>query len=574
MNQIESGKITPERIADRWLRIKTIKNPELQPVPKIPTPGNESIGQFVSEAYDLFEEHEDLMSNTKNNNNNVPTYLLYESPISTEEKTQLIKEGRIKSVLEAADPGHLSREIKERNKNRVKEIRHKLKVMFSTPEIYKAFREDLTRQITIRQNAREVLDLDEYVERLDITTIKLAREAQVGHRQLTTVQMDLIQDHQALKKTADERRRELLQDEDVVERVRILELLKYRKELQKDGFAETPSRKKYLKKIAVYWAEGKRILLTGETGTGKTEMIKHASQMLFGVKPEVATGHQNLSIYELLGKTGFKVNEGDVFKPSPLVRAMTGRDGQGQPFLFDEIDRAPNQSIMGIKTILNVRPGEKGVQVQVDSQESFDVGPEYAVSATANIKSEKYITATELDPAIVRVFDAPMEVDYMPPDEVIDLTMASLMDRQGRLHLSGKSMPFLKTLCEAASWTQDAYQGKKITTDPKAEKFLEARAQASTGKPATLQKAVIDPGRTLDMLKGWTIAQLNEVSFEDYLNGRIIDFINNRSYPEEDRYYLVEIFALKGFLKNHDVKKFMVSGLTQSTLNRWTGAKI
>jgi hypothetical protein len=277
----------------------------------------------------------------------------------------------------------------------------------------------------------------------------------------------------------------------------------------------------------------------------------------------------------LLGKTGFQVQVGDIFRPAPLIRAMTGREGQGQPFLFDEIDRAPNQAVMGIKTILNARPGEKGVKVQTDIAGSFNVGADYAVSATANIKSEKYTTATELDPAIVRIFDAPLDIDYMPAYEVYDLALALLMDKNCGLPLTERDARFtLRNLCDAASWIQDAYQGRKIVTDPASDSFLEARGQATTGKVATLKKALLDPGRTLDMLRGWSVAQTSGISFEDYINERVLEFINNRAYPEEDRYYLAEIFALKGFLRGYRVSQIMVAGLDQSTFDRWTGVPI
>ncbi len=252
---------------------------------------------------------------------------------------------------------------------------------------------------------------------------------------------------------------------------------------------------------------------------------------------------------------------------------MTGRNGKGQPFLFDEIDRAPNQAIMGIKTLLNIRPGEKGVKVQTDSNSSIDVGPDYAVSATANIKSDKYTTATELDPAIVRVFDAPITVDYMPPYEVYDLAIAYLMDKRGNIPLTRtEAGVVLKNLCDASYWIQLAFQSKKIATNPSGgNDYIKARGEASKGEPASLKKALLDPGRTLDMLSGWSAASAKGVNFQTFISEKVLEFINNRSYPEEDRYYLTEIFALKGFLKDRNVSEIMVSGLTQKTLNEWNG---
>lgn len=586
----ELGKIAPqaEKVAERWLRMQGIQKTEEQ---KLTSASGKLLGkvtealkskagatlaenptQVVNEAYDLLVEKDDLRNDVvaKQREAMEPGTT---NPLTIDQKRERIKQGKVSSILSSASSKEPAQEVVGRSQNRLKQIDERIDQIFSVPGTYDKFKEDLSRQVRVRHQGREVESLDEFIDGADITAVKLTREAQVRGRALTSVETQIVQDNQALREEAIQRKQELLKDPDVFDRVRILELQEYRRQMAEDHFAETPSRKVYLKKIETYWAEAKKVLLTGETGTGKTETIKHASQTLFGVAPESVTGHQDMSIYELLGKTGFKVQEGDVFRPAPLIRAMTGREGRGQPFLFDEIDRAPNQSVMGIKTILNARPGERGIRVQTDSAGSFNVGPDYAVAATANIKSEKYVTATELDPAIVRVFDAPMDVDYMPAPEVYDLALAALMDKRGGVPLSETdAKTYLKSLCDAASWIQDAYQGRRVTTDPSTGSFLEARGQAATDKAATLRKALLDPGRTLDMLKGWQASRVKGESFEAYLNQRVIEFINNRAYPEEDRYYLTEIFALKGFLKGRKASELMVSGLTQETLDRWSGA--
>ena len=579
--ELGKSQVPEEQVAKRWLRTKGVTPPqgekpsgflgrlketvvgkwETLPVPE----------QLVNQAYDLFAEGQDLKDDiyAKQRETMEPTQT--SEPLTLDQKKRLIRQGRISVLLPTSSALLPYKEVIGKSQARIEEINTQLDSIFAAPGIYDRFVQDLTHQVRVRHQAREVQGIDRFAENVELISIRLTREAR--GRTLTSVEQQVVDENRALAEEAQARKAELMRDPDVFDRVRILEIREYRGQLRDDRFAETPSRKRYLEKIERYWSEGKKVLLTGETGTGKTEIIKHASHKLFGVNPESVTGHQDLSIYELLGKTGFQVQVGDVFRPAPLIRAMTGRDGKGQPFLFDEIDRAPNQSVMGIKTILNARPGEKGVKVQTDTAGSFDVGPDYAVSATANIKSEKYTTATELDPAIVRVFDAPMDIDYMPAYEVYNLALASLMDKRGGIPLSeSDARVLLKNLCDAASWIQDAYQGRKVVTDPASGTFLEARGQAATGKAATLRKALLDPGRTLDMLRGWTAAQARGIAFEDYMNERILEFINNRAYPEEDRYYLTEIFALKGFLKGHKTSEVMVSGLDQSILDRWAGS--
>jgi len=572
-----------EQVAKRWLKMRGVTPPQGTEPAGILDKLKEAVGpkgkapqapeQLVGQAYDLFVEKQDLKDDIVAKQREVMEPATSSGTLSLEEKRKLIQQGRISALLPTAGEALPYKEVIGKSQTRIGEIDSQLDQVFTAPGIYDRFVQDLTHQVRVRHQAREARSLDRFVENTDLVSVRLTREGQVQGRTLTSIEQGIVRDNRTLREEAEKRKAELLKDPDVFDRVRILEIRELREQLLQDRFAETPSRKRYLEKIERYWAEGKKVLLTGETGTGKTEIIKHASNKLFGVNPESVTGHQDLSIYELLGKTGFQVQVGDVFRPAPLIRAMTGRDGKGQPFLFDEIDRAPNQSVMGIKTILNARPGEKGVKVQTDTAGSFNVGPDYAVSATANIKSEKYITATELDPAIVRVFNAPMDIDYMPAYEVYDLALASLMDKRGGVPLTeNDARVLLKNLCDASSWIQDAYQGRKIITDPASETFLEARGQAATGKAATLKKALLDPGRTLDMLRGWSAAQTRGITFEDYMNERILEFINNRAYPKEDRYYLTEIFALKGFLKGHKISELMVSGLDQGTLDRWAGS--
>ena len=592
MTSIEqAGKPKPQEVAHRWMKARGIHRP--------PEDGQNKVDAIepptlVSEAYDLFVERQDLRDQVVRSERQMlepkgtqqSTFAAVsaewdavlngkapERALSLDEKRELIRQGRVGTLMPTTDFEGSDVEIVGKSQARINELEGRLDQIFSTQQTYEMFQNDLSHQVGVRRNAREVTALGKFGQEAELLALKLSRRAQVAGRQLTSVEKQVIEDNQALRSEIDGRLAELVQDPEVFDQLRIMELQKYRRQLEKDHYAETPSRQEYLKRIEGYWAEGKKVLLSGETGTGKTEMVKHASNKLFGVNPEPVTGHQDMSIYELLGKTGFQVQVGDVFRPAPLIRAMTGRNGRGQPFLFDEIDRAPNQAVMGIKTILNARPGEKGIRVQTDTAGSFDVGPDYAVSATANIKSEKYATATELDPAIVRVFDAPLEIGYMPADEVYDLALASLLDRRGGVPLSEQdAKTILKNLCDAASWVQDTYQGRKVVTDLKSGKILEARGQGSTGHSASLKKALLDPGRTIDMLNGWSGASVRGASFEDYTNERVLEFINNRAYPEDDRYYLTEIFALKGFLKGIRVDQLSVPGLTQAVLDRWTGS--
>jgi hypothetical protein len=135
----------------------------------------------------------------------------------------------------------------------------------------------------------------------------------------------------------------------------------------------------------------------------------------------------------------------------------------------------------------------------------------------------------------------------------------------------------LKDLCDASAWIQQAYLGEKVVTDEARGGFLEARGGATTGKPASLKEAVLDPGRVIGMLKGWDFARLEGKDLRTFLDDQIIGFINNENFPEDDRYYLIEIFALRGFLKGRNINEFEVrtgtdaGDFNQRVFESWTG---
>ncbi len=166
-----------------------------------------------------------------------------------------------------------------------------------------------------------------------------------------------VSEYKDLTQAAQQRIEDLMEEQDVRLQVRYMELRKYRKELNSDGFVETPSRKKYITELEMLWSQGKKVLVTGATGTGKTEFVRHASRRMFGIKPFEITGHEKMTPYELLGRTGMTGGQ-DVYRPSKLIQAMVAEGEQGAPFLYDEMDASPNQANIALKTILNDGPGD------------------------------------------------------------------------------------------------------------------------------------------------------------------------------------------------------------------------
>ena len=571
-----------EQVAKRWLKMRGVTPPQEAEPAGFLDKLKEAVGlkgkapqapeQLVGQAYDLFVEKQDLKDDIVAKQREVMEPATFSQPLSLEEKKKLIRHGRISALLTTAGEEALPyKEVIGKSQARIGEIDNQLDQVFTAPGIYDRFVQNLTHQVRVRHQAREARSLDRFVENTDLVSVRLTREGQVQGRTLTSVEQSVVRDNRTLREEAEKRKAELLKDPDVFDRVRIMTLKEYQQQLREDNFAETPSRTELIEKIEDAWKNGEKVLLTGHTGTGKTQVYAYASRKLYGEDPEVIPGNEDIGYYQIVGAVGFEKDK-DVPRSGSLVQAMTGRNGKGKPWLIDEITRIPGRQVASAKWLFGLRPGTKNIKPYPNQPLIVDVGTDYSGGATANIKhAEHGYQVYELDPAITREFTQPVRVDYIPAWEVYDLTLATLMDRRGGIPLSEKeARTLLKDLCDVAGATQQGFQGKKMIVGDTA---IEDRRDASTGKTPSLKKAVLDPGWVLKIMKGWSGAMGKGITFESYLQERVLEYINNEDYPDNDRYYLTRIFALKGLLNGRTANEFFVSGLTDEVLSRWSGGK-
>jgi MoxR-like ATPase len=101
--------------------------------------------------------------------------------------------------------------------------------------------------------------------------------------------------------------------------------------------------------------KGIPVILEGEAGTGKTEMGKAAARIL-GRQLYRVDGDQELSTLKMQGwfDPPLVLQKGyswESFMPGPLSQAMM----QGGIFFFNEINRAPSETINGVLTALDER---------------------------------------------------------------------------------------------------------------------------------------------------------------------------------------------------------------------------
>lgn len=485
--------------------------------------------------------------------------------LSLQNKLDQIKSGNIRAAVAGGTISDVRERTLEGDLKELREVEQRVSDLTKYPQVaeqYARFREERVDKL---RKAKEVSVGLEATKQLELQQEQMARKTFLGSRQYSPGEQRIVDENKQIVKAIDERIDSLKKDPEIFDLARLRELQGYQKGLKSDRFAETPSREKYIDTVRQYWSQGKKVLLTGPTGGGKTELLMHASRSLFGEEPERLTGHELMTNYEVYGKTKGGVKEGQVtlmFGSAPFVRALE----RNVPFIFDEINVVPNKILMRLKTDLNARVGQQ-VTVQEDGDKRIVVGDRFAVGSTENVKSEKHSDREKLDPALVRMFES-VPIDYFPPAELYDIMLASLMDVRGGIKLSVKdATETLQGLCNATEWIQKSFLGQTVTTA--AGQILSARGQESVGKSATLREAILDPGKALDMLVGWEDARQDGLTFREFLNKRIVAFINNENFPEEDRYYLTEIFALQGFLRGVKVEEIRIAGLDQNTLNAW-----
>lgn len=486
--------------------------------------------------------------------------------MSLQDRLALIKQGGVHGVVSEISSQKVKNRALEHDLKKLRETEEKISELTKNTQVvaeYSKFREVRVEKL---RDAREVSEGQSAIKQLNLQQEKMARQVFLASRQYSPGERQIIDENKQIIQAIENRVSELKKNPEVFDLSRLRQLEGYQQGLKEDRFAETPSREKYIDQVRQYWSQGKKVLLTGSTGGGKTELLLHASRSLFGQEAERLTGHELMTNYEVYGKTKGGVVDGQMtlmFGAAPFIRALD----RNVPFVFDEINVVPNKILMRLKTDLNSRVGSK-VTIQEDSDKVIQVGDNFAVGATENVKSEKHIDREKLDPALVRMFE-PLAIDYFPPHELYDIMLSSMMDVRGGVKLSVKDAnDTLRQLCNATEWIQKAYLGQPINTG---SGVLEARGQASLGKPATLREAVLDPGKALDMLVGWEDAEKSGLTFKEFLNKRIVAFVNNENFPEEDRYYLAEIFALQGFLRGVKATDLRVAGLDQGTLDAWSG---
>lgn len=467
-----------------------------------------------------------------------------------------------------------------------------LATLNSNPEIRQSYQEFFHRQVEAVKQVSQLARIEQKINSLDDKVKKVSRQHSTG------LVSSYVKHH--LQSLKDEKSRLLEEKNDMLTNPesalgwRNHQLREYRQQWEQSHFVETPSRTEYIDHLQDLWADGKKVLATGPTGTGKTELVKRAAREYSG-EPEIISGHQGLTTYEVYGKPklgpgslteedqsrwGKKISETEDEGQRQFLLAQFQQQGgivsgfnlgklpqaaeDGRVVIYDEIDLIPSKTLLRHKADFNLRPGES-FTIQEDSNQTIKIKEGFAVTATANLKSAKHKERDEIDPAILRLLE-PMPVGFFPKDELYDLCLSTLIDRRGALEMSHKdASETLARLVEATVDIQEAYLGV-------ATKFYE-KGGGSTGKTAFLDKAILDPGRLLGMLAGFQREALRGTTFKAFVAQGLEDFVNNEAYTDKERFTLLNILTQHGFLLNRSQSDFLPAQMSAEEWQRHTRGK-
>lgn len=249
--------------------------------------------------------------------------------------------------------------------------------------------------------------------------------------------------------------------------------------------------------------------------------------------------------------TQFKSGTISDFFLGPIYRAMA----EGKPVIIDEINAIPHEVLISLNHILTRRVGDE-INIQQDSGRKVKVEEDFGIMATGNINQgqDVYKDREDMDPAFLSRLHK-IEYDYLPQktegsledevgpeNELFQLIIAKMMDRNGNIEAPKDSRRKLWNLAKAARISQDVFAGREISN---AYYFQQAAGRSAR---YVLKESVLSI-RALDNI----INQWQKDGYKRELDYYIWQEFVSQSTVASDRAYLYQLLKDRfGFFKSQD----------------------
>lgn len=350
-------------------------------------------------------------------------------------------------------------------------------------------------------------------------------------------------------------------------------LNRYHREFHDQGFIRTPSRQALLEQILTQTANGTWILLTGETGSGKTQLATVVSKVLNDEPPLYASGEERGDVTRLIGTKAMTAQGESYYEFGPLVAAMTGfttsqeaeRSGdkskqpKGKIVVVDELNKFNQDALFGaLKVGHNVREGETFNYKELPGVTLRRTERGFGLIGTRNPATVRY-ERHDLDPALERLFyNGKITIDYPPMSnqdpELYEMFLAILIDENGRIRISKDELaPSFRSVKDDAKGTVTQEIDPDVTKHGTLYRFALAVSEVHKSfnqKPNVarvgtdegyLERTVLEMGVLVDWMRSYKSEIEGGMSLTTYLEKKLHGFYSNID-NETDKVILNRIF--------------------------------
>ena len=329
-----------------------------------------------------------------------------------------------------------------------------LKQLYAEPETNRVYRVEYER------HTRELASINGNFEKYKALTREIvAREtvfnASARHlfssRGSGTSEMDVLLFESAERAVKDirEKLRELVaQNPELGALSRYATIKEYARELRGEKFIWSSSRRAALEVLEHAALSGRPVLLSGESGTGKTRLVEQVALVLTG-RVNSETPGKYVRFQDLIAQPKIGRDGATYYEYKEIGEAATGKEKttdteplhSGRIVADDEFNLLPTaEQTERLARIAAWTPGKR-VRMPVTNQEER-IGTEFLYCAMVNLASTRY-ERKKIPPEVLRKFSK-VDLDYPPQNaedpELYEMMLAALLDENGRMRAAKEEL--------------------------------------------------------------------------------------------------------------------------------------